>query len=243
MARIKAPARRAPVKRQGKRHAAPKKKPARRAVAPAASTPPAPVRTLTRGAVAKRLGISIASVRRREASGELKPSTDANGVRLFREDEIEALGNLKPAAVRIDAGERAARAWEALAKGATIFDLVTTLRMHPDDAAKLARDFSAPGILVLPASTVAQLAALGFGDSSGRVSAATLVAAATSLRTRLRELRQAVAPEKKEGEQSALPPAPLSSADRAAPKEAAATRPAPSVPSRRDRSPRARASR
>jgi hypothetical protein len=201
------------------------------------------VRTLTRGAVAKRLGVSIATVRRLEASGKLKPTVDENDVRHFSEEEIESLGSAKPETTRIDPGERAARAWDQLAKGASVFDLVTTLRMHPDEATKLAAQFAAPGVLVIPPAVAGELAALGFGDASGRVSAATVVAAAKTLRARLRELRQAGTPEKKEDARSALPPAPLSSAVPAAPKAAAATRPAPSARSPRDPSPRARASR
>lgn len=240
MARIKAPARKGPTHRQGKRHAAPKKKAARRAAAPPVTTPaPSPVRTLTRGAVAKRLGVSIATVRRLEASGKLKPTVDENDVRHFSEEEIESLGSAKPETTRIDPGERAARAWDQLAKGASVFDLVTTLRMHPDEATKLAEKFAAPGVLVIPPAVAGELAALGFGDASGRVSAATLVAAARTLRARLRQLRQAE--EERRAPASTAPPLPPP--PQAAPTVAAATRPAPSGRSPRDRSPRARATR
>lgn len=46
---------------------------------------------LTRAAVARRLGKSIATVRRLEAAGELNPDQGWRGVRLFDEDEVGEL--------------------------------------------------------------------------------------------------------------------------------------------------------
>jgi len=46
---------------------------------------------MTRAAVARRLGVAIASVRRMEARGDLHPEQTAGGVRLFDPQEVEQL--------------------------------------------------------------------------------------------------------------------------------------------------------
>lgn len=146
---------------------------------------------ITRGEVARLLGRSIASVRRLELAGTLRPTKGADGVHYFDRADVERARRTHAKTLPIAPGERAARAWEMFRDGSALVDVVTSLRMHPDEASALHQKFTAPGAVMVPAAACSELASLGFGDSAGRVTAASILAAARTLRARMRELRAA----------------------------------------------------
>jgi hypothetical protein len=95
-----------------------------------------PAAELTRAGVAKRLGCSVASVRRLEKSGELLSHPDEKGVRRFDAQEVERLIPRRTVAprssTRRDDGELAAAAFAMFERG--VFDcaeVVKALRVPP----------------------------------------------------------------------------------------------------------------
>lgn len=156
------------------------------------STSDASEDNLTRRDVARLLGCAIASVRRLEDSGALPHRVDDAGVHRFRTRDVEALAPRAGTTSRVfsvSPAERAARAWELYADGASVLEVVTKLRIHPDEAHKLAASFVGPSHVVLPPSVVVELASLGFGDAKQRVTSGSILLAAKQLRAKLRELR------------------------------------------------------
>jgi DNA-binding transcriptional MerR regulator len=108
---------------------------------------------MTRGQVAKRLGISVSSVRRYEGE-RLHPSVDDNDVRWFEEKEVTALAAhlanqsgakgtrgakglvARPSEERT-AGEIAALVFERFEQRQSLAEIVIGLRVEPDVVAQL----------------------------------------------------------------------------------------------------------
>jgi DNA-binding transcriptional MerR regulator len=107
-------------------------------------------RRLTRDDVAKRLGISVSTVRRLEGS-KLHPLITATGVRRFKPDDVERVAaalaanqntprNAEKAAVRaaeLSKGELAALVFERLEQRHSLAEIVIALRVPPDDVREL----------------------------------------------------------------------------------------------------------
>ena len=88
---------------------------------------------LTRRAVAKRLGKSVASVRRLEGR-LLHPQRSQRGVWLFARDEVERVAAATPSKPRpraVNEGEIASRAFEMFRAGEELRNVVLELRQHP----------------------------------------------------------------------------------------------------------------
>jgi AcrR family transcriptional regulator len=106
--------------------------------------------TLTRDDVAKRLGISVSTVRRLEGS-KLHPLITANGVRRFKPDDVERVAealaanqntprNAEKAAVRaaeLPKGELAALVFERLEQRHSLAEIVIALRVPPEDVREM----------------------------------------------------------------------------------------------------------
>jgi hypothetical protein len=111
---------------------------------------------LTRGQVARRLGLSVASVRRFEGS-RLHPRCDEHGVWLFDPEEVRGLaaerarrdgGDSK--AARLHEGDLAARVFELFEAGRSLSAIVRELHEEPAKIRRLHREWRA-----------------GFGDPDG----------------------------------------------------------------------------
>lgn len=93
-------------------------------------------RRLTRGAVARTLGISVATVRRHEGS-TLHPTQGADGVWYFDPADVEAARDLlaprkRPAeAAADDLGNLAARVFPLFARGDSFADVVIATKLAP----------------------------------------------------------------------------------------------------------------
>jgi hypothetical protein len=101
-------------------------------------------RQLTRSEVAIRLGISVSAVRRMEGK-TLHPFRDDRGILRFAVSELpearKATSSTRtsaaPRVTQPDAGEIAARVFEALAAGYSLRQIVTSLRVEPARVRKL----------------------------------------------------------------------------------------------------------
>jgi len=105
---------------------------------------------LTRDDVAKRLGVSISTVRRLEGT-RLHPSIDGNSVRRFKASDVERLAkeleaeqrsprNVQQAVVRaaeMSKGELAALVFERLEQRHSLSEIVIALRVPPEDVREL----------------------------------------------------------------------------------------------------------
>lgn len=105
---------------------------------------------LMRNDVAKRLGVSISTVRRLEGT-RLHPAIDANGARRFKASDVERLAreleseqrsprNAQQAVVRaaeIPKGELAALVFERLEQRHSLSEIVIALRVPPEDVRDL----------------------------------------------------------------------------------------------------------
>jgi DNA-binding transcriptional MerR regulator len=105
---------------------------------------------LTRDDVAKRLNVSISTVRRFEGT-RLHPRTDDNGVRRFKASDVERLAmelaaenrsprNAKQAVVnaaQLSQGELAALVFERLEQRHSLAEIVIALRVPPEDVRDL----------------------------------------------------------------------------------------------------------
>jgi hypothetical protein len=105
---------------------------------------------LTRDDVAKRLGISISTVRRLEGT-RLHPAIDSNSVRRFKASDVERLAkeleaeqrsprNAQQAVVRaaeMSKGELAALVFEKLEQRHSLSEIVIALRVPPEDVRDL----------------------------------------------------------------------------------------------------------
>jgi hypothetical protein len=88
---------------------------------------------LTRTQVAERLGVSVSAVRRMEGK-TLHPVQDGSGRWRFASKELGDASAAKPkrrSLKRSDAGEMAARVFQALAEGRGLRYIVTRLRVDP----------------------------------------------------------------------------------------------------------------
>lgn len=150
---------------------------------------------MTRGQVARRLGVSLATVRRIEASGVL-PHRLVDGVHVFAPADVAQLAASEDAprgrARGRSAGELAAAAFRMLASGRDWRDLVMELEATPDVARQLAADFVGRGReVVIQARDADELRDLGLADASGALTGASILAAVRRLRARAREVRRA----------------------------------------------------
>ena len=106
--------------------------------------------SLTRDDVAKRLGVSVSTVRRLEGS-KLHPVVTNTGVRRFKPADVEQLAatlaanqntqrNAEKAAVRaveLSKGELAARVFERLEQRHSLAEIVIALRVPPEEVREL----------------------------------------------------------------------------------------------------------
>lgn len=138
-----------------------------------------PGRLLTRGQVARRLGMSLSSVRRMEGE-HLKPIVDSRGVHYFEETEIQAVfvrvrRAREPHDERAD-GTLAAAAFTLFRRGADVIAVVKELREAPERIEALFEQWKRfRGALLLDAKSVAAIAnalsADAFGDDRALVAA------------------------------------------------------------------------
>lgn len=87
----------------------------------------------TRPRVAERLGVSVASIRRLEGS-VLHPVRDADGIWLFRFEEVEAVSQQRRGKVRRqapDPGAIASRAFQMFEGGRNLREIVIELHVTP----------------------------------------------------------------------------------------------------------------
>jgi hypothetical protein len=97
---------------------------------------PAGAGWLTRTAAARKLGVSVATVRRREGT-TLHPITDDKGVRRFDPAEVEVLGRESaqhdpaPTDAPSEIGELAAQVFPLFARGDSFTDVVIATRLAP----------------------------------------------------------------------------------------------------------------
>jgi hypothetical protein len=136
---------------------------------------------LTRGQVARRLGLSLSSVRRMEGV-QLKPIVGERGVRYFEETEIQTV-LVRVRRTRVPGDERAdgtlaAAAFALFRNGADVVAVVAELRETPAKIEELFEHWKRlRGTVLLDAKSLAVLAgALGAAnltDESGLLSAVT----------------------------------------------------------------------
>lgn len=130
-------------------------------VAPAALAGPSGKR-LTRSQVARRLGLSLSTVRRMEGV-QLKPIVGERGVRYFEETEIQAVlvrvrRTRMPDDERAD-GTLAAAAFALFRNGADVVAVVTELREPPETIERLFEQWNRlRGTILLDAKSLAVLA-------------------------------------------------------------------------------------
>ena len=118
---------------------------------------------LTRGQVARRLGLSLSTVRRMEGV-QLKPIVGERGVRYFEETEIQAiLVRVRRTRVPVDdgaSGALAAAAFTLFLNGADVIAVVAELREPPERIEGLFEQWKRlRGTVLLDAKTLAALAA------------------------------------------------------------------------------------
>jgi hypothetical protein len=138
-------------------------------VPPAALAGPAAGKLLTRGQVARRLGLSLSTVRRMEGV-QLKPIVGERGVRYFEETEIQTvLVRVRRTRVSVDEradGTLAAAAFTRFRDGVDVVAVVTELRESPEKIEALFEHWKRlRGTVLLDAKSVAALeGALGATD-------------------------------------------------------------------------------
>lgn len=132
---------------------------------------PAPGRLLTRAQVARRLGMSLSSVRRMEGE-QLKPIVDARGVHHFEETEIQAVfvrvrRARAPHDERAD-GTLAAAAFTLFRRGADVIAVVKELHETPEKIEQLFEEWKRfRGAVLLDATSVAAIANALSADALG----------------------------------------------------------------------------
>jgi hypothetical protein len=107
-----------------------------------------PRKLLTRGQVARRLDVSIATVRRLEGT-VLHPRTDEDGVRLFEAQEVERVAlarSSKPMskAATMSEGEVAAEAFKLFRQGYDLDEVVIRLKQPPRIVRQLFAEWTRP---------------------------------------------------------------------------------------------------
>jgi hypothetical protein len=109
---------------------------------PGAHRAPSPS-PMTRTQVARRLGVSIATVRRLERAGKLKTEANAFGTRLFDPVEVERLAAARTATAT--SGALAARVFQAIRDGFELRDIVIALQVPPRVVRELFAEWQAMG--------------------------------------------------------------------------------------------------
>ena len=106
---------------------------------------PMPAGRLRRTEVARRLGVSLSTLRRMEGT-RLHPATGPDGVHLFDEAEVEAavvtyrgIRARSAASLKPSDGEVAAAAFELFDNGTSLVDVVKHLQVAPDRVSALHR--------------------------------------------------------------------------------------------------------
>jgi hypothetical protein len=148
-------------------------------IVPPAILAGSPGRLLTRGQVARRLGLSLSTVRRMEGE-QLNPIVGARGVRYFEETEIQTVlvrvrRTRMPDDERAD-GALAAAAFTLFRNGVAVVAVVKELRESPEKVEKLFEDWKRlRGTILLDAKSLAVLAgdlnASGLPDEKALLSA------------------------------------------------------------------------
>ena len=134
-----------------------------------------PASTLTRGEVAKRLNVSIATVRRMEGV-TLHPTKDETGAHRFDPREVATVASTRSTRATAS-GEIAARACELFREGKGVTDVVIELRQPFDVVQPLFRAFvEDSGGLAIPGPIARQIEG-EFGDGLDRISAERLASA------------------------------------------------------------------
>jgi hypothetical protein len=143
-------------------------------VPPAGGEAGASGRLLTRGQVARRLGLSLSTVRRMEGV-QLKPIVGQRGIRYFEETEIQAVfvrvrRTRVPDDDRAD-GTLAAAAFALFRSGADVIAVVEELREAPEKIERLFEHWKRlRGTVVLDAKScgflAGELGASAFGDEN-----------------------------------------------------------------------------
>lgn len=168
-----------------------------------APDPEASAPRITRSEVAKILGVTKSTVGRYDRAKLLTSKKqrigDHLGVHTYDRADVEALAASMPSTSstsstssrgRATRDELAVRTWELFSEGRALLDVVLEVRrLHPDEVRRLLDSFRSPSHVVLSPAHARQLAALGFGDSRGVVSGASIIAAAERLLASARELR------------------------------------------------------
>lgn len=126
--------------------------------------------TWTRGELCRRLHVTYAQLVQLEHRAGVRPRKGRRGF-LYRSTDVEAIEVAARAAAleRGDAGELAARAFEAFREGATIVDVVCSLRIPPAEARALWREYQTPGARVVESELAAQLDALAVRARGARL--------------------------------------------------------------------------
>jgi hypothetical protein len=159
-------------------------------IVPPAAEVGASGRLLTRSQVARRLGLSLSTVRRMEGA-QLNPIVGERGVRYFEETEIQAVfvrvrRTRVPEDERVD-GTLAAAAFRLFRNGADVIAVVEELRESPEKVERLFDHWKRlRGTVVLDAKSCAVLASeLGAsvpGDEHALLSAVAELKKSTTLR-------------------------------------------------------------
>lgn len=103
---------------------------------------------LTRGQVARRLGVTVTTVVRKEKSGALPFTIDDDGIHRFRAEDVEKV-RISPTRRRKELdtpGEVAAYAFNRFRGGATARDLVVELKITPERARALFEMWMSPDL-------------------------------------------------------------------------------------------------
>lgn len=91
----------------------------------------APERRLTRGDVARMLGVHVSAVRRLEARGDLHPEVGAGGIRYFTLYELRDLQARRLSATRTRSAAMRLAAFELFREGVDWRDVAIQLRYDP----------------------------------------------------------------------------------------------------------------
>ena len=104
---------------------------------------------LTRGQVAKRLGVTTTTVRQKERDGALPFTVDEDGIHRFRADDVAKvrLSPRRRGKKRVlSQGDIAAFAFARFREGACARDLVETLKITPERARELFELWMSPDL-------------------------------------------------------------------------------------------------
>lgn len=144
-------------------------------------------RRITRTAAARFLGISVATLRRAEKTGEIPHSIDADRTRRFSLADLRQYGGrLIAPSKRMLEGERDAAAFALYEKGEPPQAATIKLKIPFGEAQRLHREWSSTSGLTFSRAQLDELESLGVAAS-----AAEIIQVIRRLRDRLREVRAA----------------------------------------------------